>query len=107
MVVFNDGRFGNVQRIQRRTFGREFAVELTNPDFQTLAKAFGLRSAWTDTPEGLESALRAARAVGGPWLIEVRVGEMASPGALTHPFVPPTETPPPNPLGAPDTGGAA
>lgn len=100
-VVFHDGRFGNVQRIQRRTFGREFAVELTNPDFQMLAKAFGLRSARVDSPEGLADALKAATAAGGPWLIEVLVGEMASPWPLIHPFVPPLHPPAPNPLGEP------
>lgn len=100
-VVFHDGRFGNVQRIQRRTFGREFAVELTNPDFQLLAAAFGLRSAQVATPEDLADALAHAATAGGPWLIEVQVGEMASPWALIHPFVPPVKAPPPNPLGEP------
>ena len=47
-VIFSDGRFGNVQRIQRRTFGREFAVDLYNPDFQLLAKAFGVNAYQTD-----------------------------------------------------------
>lgn len=100
-VVFHDGRFGNVQRIQRRTFGHEFAVELTNPDYQRLAEAFGLESVRVDNPRDLATAVRRAGESGGPWLIEVEVGEMASPWALIHPFVPPAEAPPPNPLGEP------
>lgn len=104
-VVFVDNRFGNVQRIQRRTFGREFAVELTNPDFQLLGKAFGVRTALVSSPDGLAGALEAAKAAGGPTLIEVQVGEMPSPWALIHAFVPPVDPPPPNPLGDPSVAG--
>lgn len=100
-VVFADNRFGNVQRIQRRTFGREFAVELTNPDYQLLGKAFGIRTARVRSPAELAGALEAAREAGGPALIEVQVGEMPSPWALIHAFVPPVTPPPPNPLGEP------
>ncbi|MES2255318.1 MAG: thiamine pyrophosphate-dependent enzyme [Pseudomonadota bacterium] len=98
-IVFADGRFGNVQRIQKRTFGRTFAVELQNPDFQLLAQAFGVRSERVDSPAGLAAALKAAEIAGGPSLIEVQVGEMPSPWPLIHPFVPPANPPPPNPLG--------
>ncbi len=101
-IVFADGRFGNVQRIQKRTFGRTFAVELQNPDFQLLAQAFGVRSERVNSPAGLAAALKAAEIAGGPSLIEVEVGEMPSPWALIHPFVPPLNPPPPNPLGEPN-----
>jgi acetolactate synthase I/II/III large subunit len=101
VVVFSDGLFANVQRIQRRNFGREFAVELNNPDFLLLAKSFGVASHRTDSPQGLAAALEAAREEGGPCLIEVRVGEMPSPWPLIHPFVPSPAAPPPNPLGDP------
>ena len=105
IVVFADGRFGNVQRIQRRVFGREFAVELRNPDFQLLAKSFGIKSHCTDSPEGLAVALATAASEGGPCLIEVRVGEMPSAWPLIHPFVPSISPPPPNPLGNPQQAG--
>ncbi len=101
VIVFADGRFGNVQRIQRRVFGREFAVDLHNPDFQLLAKAFGVVSYRADSPADLAAALTTAEAAGGPCLIEVRVGEMPSAWPLIHPFVPSPVAPPPNPLGEP------
>ena len=101
VVVFADDCFANVQRIQRRNFGREFAVDLHNPDFQLLAKAFGIKSYRTDSPDGLATSLEAAKRDGGPCLIEVRVGEMPSPWPLIHPFVPAPMKPPPNPLGDP------
>ena len=100
VVVFADGRFGNVQRIQRRTFGHEFATEVFNPDFQVLASAFGVTFRRVAGAEELRQTI-AATAGAGPVLIEARVGEMASPWAVILPFVPPMTPPPPNPLGLP------
>ena len=101
IIVFVDGHFGNVQRIQRRVFGHEFAVTLQNPDFALLAAAYGLDHVHVDSPAALQQALEAARDRGGPALISVAVGEMPSPWALIHPFVPSPTPVPANPLGEP------
>ena len=78
-VVFSDGAFGNVKRIQRDSFGaRHIAVDLHNPDFVALARSFGMNAARAETPDELGTALRRALASGGPALIEVPVGEMPS-----------------------------
>jgi acetolactate synthase-1/2/3 large subunit len=100
VVVFADGRFGNVQRIQRRTFGQEFCTEVFNPDFQALAAAFGIPFRRVACAAEFGEII-AATPDQGPLLIEVQVGEMPSPWALIHPFVPPLTPPPPNPLGSP------
>jgi acetolactate synthase I/II/III large subunit len=97
IVVFADGRFGNVQRIQQRTFGHEFAAEVSNPDFRALAAAFGVAFQRASGPVELGNVLAANQS--GPLLIEVPVGEMASPWPLIHAFVPSRESAPPNPLG--------
>lgn len=102
VVVFADGHFGNVQRIQRGTFGAEFATELANPNFETLAAAFGIAFRRADSPESLGDALSGVAKLDGPALIEVRVGEMPSPWPLILPFVSPSVPPPPNPLGEPN-----
>ncbi len=98
VVVFVDGQFGNVRRIQRRTFGAEFATELTNPDLVLLARAFGIPGTRVASPQALEVELRDARERGGPALVAVDVGDMPSPWALIHPFVVPQSPPPPDPL---------
>jgi acetolactate synthase-1/2/3 large subunit len=103
VIVFVDGYFGNVRRIQRRTFGREIGDDLHNPDFALLAQAFGIRFESVDSPGDLSAAMVKAKLTGGPSLIEVRVGEMPSPWALIHPFVPAPVPAPPNPLGEPAT----
>lgn len=94
VVVFVDGRYGNVLRIQRREFDVDFATDLTNPDYSLLAAAHGLPCARVESPSALEEALVAARARSGPALIEVSVGAMPSPWPLIHPFVPPIIEPP-------------
>ncbi len=82
LVVFNDGHYGNVRAIQKRTFGAEVAVELTNPDFGLLAQAFGVPFERVDSPAGLSAAVRASMGEGGPVMIEVTVGVMPSPWHL-------------------------
>lgn len=106
-VVFADGAFGNVRRIQREVFGREFGTELKNPDFLLLARAFGVDALRAESPEALESALRSA--IAGPrrpLLIEVPVGEMPSPWHLIHRLSKYPHPEPANPLDRPATGDA-
>ena len=81
-IVFNDGHFGNVRRIQKAMYdGRVIASDLLNPDFLTLAKAFGVTGMRAFGPEELRSALAAARCIDGPVLIEVPVDGDAIPSA--------------------------
>ncbi len=76
-IVFADGAFGNVKRIQKEGYGgRHIAVDLHNPDFAALAGCFGMLGLRAESPEQLRAALRQAFAAGGPALIEVPVGEM-------------------------------
>jgi acetolactate synthase-1/2/3 large subunit len=79
-VVFDDGAFGNVRRIQAQAYGnRLIASDLTNPDFVRFAESFGMAAFRATSPEALETALRAALALNAPALVHVPVGEMPSP----------------------------
>lgn len=79
-VVFADGAFGNVQRMQRQDYGdRVIATDLHNPDFVTLAESFGAQGMRVDTPAELEKALARALREPAPWLIEARVGRLPDP----------------------------
>ena len=82
LVVFKDGYFGNVRALQRRQFGAEIGVELKNPDFEQLARAFDIAFERADSPEALGRAIAKGVAGGGPMLIEAPVGEMPSPWPL-------------------------
>jgi acetolactate synthase I/II/III large subunit len=80
-IVFNDGAFGNVRRIQQERFGnRLIGSDLANPDFVAFAESFGAAGVRAKTPEELRQALRRAFARrDGPTLIEVPVGAFPSP----------------------------
>lgn len=93
-VIFNDGHFGNVRRIQKNNYGgRYFASELTNPSYELLAEAFGIAYAKARTPAELASQLTVAVAANVPILIEVPVGEFPSPWHLIHEGVPSPKPP--------------
>jgi acetolactate synthase-1/2/3 large subunit len=84
-IVFVDGAFGNVKRMQREDYGnRVIAVDLRNPDFVKLAESYGLAGVRASGPEGLRKALRAALGRGGATLIEVPVGDMPKPWDLIY-----------------------
>jgi acetolactate synthase-1/2/3 large subunit len=79
-VVFDDGAFGNVRRIQAQHYGnRLVASDLTNPDFVRFAESFGMAAFRALSPDALEDALRKAFALNAPALVHVPVGEMPSP----------------------------
>ena len=81
ILLFNDGAFGNVRRIQRTRFGddRTIASKLENPDFAKLADSFGVGYERAESPEALVPALRRSIEQDGPNLIEVPVDEMPDP----------------------------
>jgi acetolactate synthase-1/2/3 large subunit len=80
-IVFNDGAFGNVRRIQEERYGnRLIGSDLTNPDFVAFARSFGAEAARANTPEELRVPLRRALARRDcPSVIEVPVGPLPSP----------------------------
>ncbi|WP_322867494.1 thiamine pyrophosphate-dependent enzyme [Aquicoccus sp. G2-2] len=79
-VVFNDGAFGNVQRMQRELYdNRVIATDLRNPDFGKLAESFGVAAYRAETPEALRQVLEKALAAGVPALVEVPIGQVPDP----------------------------
>jgi acetolactate synthase-1/2/3 large subunit len=84
-VVFNDGAFGNVRRIQEELFGnRLIACDLTNPDFVKYAESFGAAGRRAHGPDELRVALREALARREPTVIEVPLGPLPSPWEFIH-----------------------
>jgi acetolactate synthase-1/2/3 large subunit len=81
ILLFNDGAYGNVRRIQRTRYGddRTIASKLDNPDFAKLAESFGVAYERAPSPEALVPALRRSIENDGPNLVEVPVEEMPDP----------------------------
>ena len=73
-IVFNDGAYGNVRRMQRELYGnRVIASDLATPTSSALAESFGLAPERADDPDELRGALERGLAR-RPALIEVKVG---------------------------------
>ena len=88
-VVFVDGQFGNVRRMQKNLYDDRFiASDLHNPDFVKLAKSFGIKAMRAKSPKKLRKAIEKAFAADEPVLIEV-------------PTIPTTEMPSPWPISFP------
>jgi acetolactate synthase-1/2/3 large subunit len=86
-IVFADGAFGNVRRMQKEDYGnRLIGVDLHNPQFPKMAESFGAAGVRATTPDGLRRELAAALKRRGTTLIEVAVGEMPDP--WTHLVLP-------------------
>jgi acetolactate synthase-1/2/3 large subunit len=84
-VVFADGAFGNVRRIQETRFGnRLIACDLANPDFVKYAESFGAVALRARDASVLRVALHEAFKRREPTLIEVPVGPMPSPWEFIH-----------------------
>jgi acetolactate synthase-1/2/3 large subunit len=79
-IVFVDGAFGNVRRVQQEEFGnRLIACDLANPDFVKYAESFGAVGLRARGPNELRAALRESFSRREPTVIEVPVGAMPSP----------------------------
>ena len=73
-VLFNNNAYGNVRRDQMTNFeGRTIASDFANPDFEVLAKAYGVAYLRAANAAELEEAVKAALPNAGPTLIEVPV----------------------------------
>ena len=83
VVVFDNGAFGNVKRIQQERYGnRLIASDLQNPDFAKLADSFGIASFKAIDAKQLEDALHKAFALNAPALVWVPHGDVPSPWDL-------------------------
>jgi len=79
VVVFDDGAFGNVRRIQEQAWnGHLIGWDLANPDFCRFAESFGIAAFRATNAGELEARLREAFALNAPALVHVPVGEMPS-----------------------------
>jgi acetolactate synthase-1/2/3 large subunit len=76
VILINDGSLTLIKAIQQRRYeGRYLGVDLRNPDFGLLARAFGVRWWPARSDAEFEAALREAVAAGEPALVEVQLGD--------------------------------
>ena len=78
-MIFRDGGYNLIQWKQQTRLGRESGVEFTNPDFVTLAQAFGAKGFRVESAQGLAPVLAEALAWPGPSIVDVPVDYRENP----------------------------
>ncbi|NJN73797.1 MAG: biosynthetic-type acetolactate synthase large subunit [Limnothrix sp. RL_2_0] len=75
-IILNNGWQGMVRQWQQNFYGKRYSesnMEVGMPDFELLAKAFGMKGMVVDRPEDLSAAIAEMIAHDGPVLLDVRV----------------------------------
>lgn len=70
-LVLNDQRYGAIKYLQEGIFGKYGEVDLANPDFPALARAFGAQGLLVDHLDELPKALSQALSHRGPTVLEL------------------------------------
>jgi acetolactate synthase I/II/III large subunit len=87
IVLMNDGGYGVIRNIQDAQYGgRRCYADLATPDFELIARAYGLSFSRVGDPSGFRPALEKAIGEKGPALIEV---DMKSVGPFAAAFAGP------------------
>ena len=72
ILVYNNGAFGVLEDYMRKRYGVSHAMELYNPDFLGLARAFAIKAQRTRSLDGLEHIFRHHISWDEPYLVEFR-----------------------------------
>ncbi|UCF55804.1 MAG: thiamine pyrophosphate-binding protein [Deltaproteobacteria bacterium] len=71
VIVINDNAYGVIGFLQRSAYQKAFESDLTNPDFVSLARAYGAQATRVDSPADLGASLEKALASKDLWVIEL------------------------------------
>jgi thiamine pyrophosphate-dependent acetolactate synthase large subunit-like protein len=72
VVIFNDSTYTAVKRGMDAS-GRYVGVDLVNPDYLDLARAYGIPGVRAESPEQLTQAIREAQRRTGPTIIDTPI----------------------------------
>ena len=71
VVIHNDNAFSSIGKYQRMVHGREYQVELTNPDWVPFARSFGVRAKKVERWEDAAAAVVEVSREPGPAFVEI------------------------------------
>lgn len=78
-LIFRDGGLGSIRWKQEARFGRTIGTDFGNPDFPTLAKAFGIAGFTVAAPSELPSVLEEALESSRPCLVDIPIDYSENP----------------------------
>lgn len=71
ILLWNNRGYGEIKSYMRDRAIPEIGVDILTPDFQTIARGFGLLATTAETPAALSAALKTAASADRPTLIEI------------------------------------
>jgi 5-guanidino-2-oxopentanoate decarboxylase len=77
VILWNDGGFGEIRRSQDRNGGQRIAVDHWNPDFRSIAEAYGIPYFAARDGAGVGKALESAFGASVPSIIEINTRQEA------------------------------
>ena len=79
LVILNNGFLGMVRQWQDMFFSKRYAsTELVNPDFVTIAKAYGIPAGTVSEREDQKKSLEEMLNAAGPYILEVKIDREAN-----------------------------
>lgn len=79
LVILNNGFLGMVRQWQDMFFSKRYAsTELVNPDFVTIAKAYGIPAGTVSERKDLKKSLEEMLNAAGPYILEVKIDREAN-----------------------------
>lgn len=78
ILVYNNGCFGTLEDMMRKRYGKKGSMDLVNPDFVKIARAFDIKAKRTGSAEGLKKILQGMR-WDEPYLIEFQYPLFSTP----------------------------
>ncbi len=73
ICIINNCCLGIIKQWQDMQYRERFEVELENPDFIEIAKAYGIKSERIESPDKIFNAVKTALELGEPYLIDIMV----------------------------------
>ncbi len=78
-VIFNNGKLGMIKFEQEVLGYPQWGIDLKNPDFSTIAEAYGIPSARMEAGDSLKDGIRKMLSSHGPYILEVLTDPDAKP----------------------------
>ena len=78
VLIFNDSRFSLIEEKFRKDSAITDSLEFTNPDFEALAKAFGIHHIRIETREQLREGLKHALECSTVCLVDIHIDAEAN-----------------------------
>ncbi|MGZ7048257.1 MAG: thiamine pyrophosphate-dependent enzyme, partial [Methanobacterium sp.] len=73
ICIIDNSSLGIIKQWQEMNYRESYEVNLQNPDFIELAKAYGINGRLLNAPDEVYSAVKKALSMKGPYILDIKV----------------------------------